>query len=136
MPFLVFRQLFPYSIAVFEVTLENATQANMLCMILRQALGRSLQTAVGQRTVAKLNGSLRIRAGRMKAFIRFAEGNARILPGVDKPATATIEGSLASLTESGSLLRSMLGVLKGRMRVRGRLSFAMKVFKLMKPPGK
>ena len=69
----------------------------------------------------------------MKAVLNFTDGNVRVLPASERPATASIEGSLASLAESGSLLASILGVLKGKVRVRGSFSFAMKVFKLLKP---
>ncbi|MDQ7778795.1 MAG: SCP2 sterol-binding domain-containing protein [Planctomycetota bacterium] len=116
-----------------EVVVESPETTNMLCLILRQTIERNLRTQEALAVAEEMDGSLAIGAGKMRAHIFFENGRVRISSASEVKPTARIEGSLAALAQSVSMLGAVKHIFQGRLRVKGSLPFLLKVLKILKP---
>jgi len=105
-----------------QVRIEDPPGMNVLGLFLAAALRRSAHPCA-------LAGILEVGAGRMRAQVRFASGEA-VVTRAAGPAKATVTGSLPALVEA--IVRPRLRALL-RLSVRGSRLFAWRTLQVLRP---
>ena len=118
--------------ATAAVVVEAPETMNLLGLLLRSILERSLADPAKADRASRLNGDVAVRGGRMRVTLKFAPGGITITRTAAARPRARVEGSLAAFlgVARGKGLASAW--LSGRLSAKGNLLFLLKILPLLR----
>lgn len=111
--------------------IEKPESMNLLGLILASMIKKNLENQENSRLVEKLSSSINIKAGRMKANLRFKDGEILIGRGFSNNADASVSGTLVAFIDIG-LKRNLLSrFFKGHVKIGGNVFKLLPLLKLL-----
>jgi hypothetical protein len=115
-----------------SVVLEAPETMNLLGLLLRSILERSLADPAKANRAARLRGEIAVRGGRMRVTLKFAEGQITITRAASAKPRARVEGSLPAFLGVARGKGLAAAWLSGRLSAKGNLLFLLKILPLLR----
>ncbi len=80
-----------------RVVLDNPRTMNLLGLLMQGLLEGNLKSVARQRILRRLRGDVQVRAGKMTATLRFADGRITILAGRSPKPKAWVKGTMTGM---------------------------------------
>jgi hypothetical protein len=115
-----------------SVVIEAPETMNLLGLLLRSILERSLADPAKADRAAGLRGEIAVRGGKMRVTLRFADGGITITRAAAARPRARVEGSLPAFLGVAQGKGLVSAWLSGRLSAKGNLLFLLKMLPLLR----
>jgi len=113
------------------IKIEQAESVNLLGLILKNIIQKNLQKPRIAQMVNGLSSSINIKAGRMKANIRFKDGDIIISSGFSERADASVKGTMSAFIDMGLRRNIIKRFLKGDVKIGGNVLKLLPLLRLL-----
>lgn len=116
-----------------RLTTDSVEQLHLLSLLVRERLGRTLETPAGQTQAAKLRGTVGLVAGGMETRMRFDGSTVHLDQGPATKARVRGQGTLAAFLAICQGKVGPVELLRGHVRASGNPVLLLKALRLLTP---
>ncbi len=115
-----------------RVELSGPGRVPLLGLLLANLLERAIRRPGLAAKCRRIEGAVRVRAGRMSVYLVFQDGRILVTPSFEGRPRAELQGDLQTLAQVALGSSPVWAYLRGRIRVRGSLFFLLKLLPLVR----